>query len=65
MRIDQLVTDSVSRVQETGEAVRTSIMAPVREISAVLSGVRTTLDFLFRRNKTGMDHATEDEELFI
>ncbi len=65
MRLDQMVTDTVSRVEETGEAVKRSVLKPVHEISAILAGVRTGLDFLFRRNKMGVDHATEDEELFI
>lgn len=65
IRLDELLTDTVSRMEETGEAVRRTILVPVREISAILAGLRTTLDFLFRRNKAGVEHATQDEELFI
>ncbi len=64
IRLDQLLTDTIGRVEETGEAVRRTILAPVREISALLSGFRTALDFFFRK-KAGVEHATQDEELFI
>jgi hypothetical protein len=65
VRVDQLVSNTVSRVEETTETVQRNILAPVREISAILVGVRTALDFLLRRNKTRMERATQEEELFI
>jgi len=65
VRVDQLVSNTVARVEETTETVQRNILAPVREISAILVGVRTALDFLLRRNKTRMERATQEEELFI
>ena len=65
IRLDQLLTDTIGRMEETSEAVRRTILAPVREISSILAGLRATLDFLFRRNKAGVERATQDEELFI
>jgi hypothetical protein len=65
VRVDQLVSNTVTRVEETTEAVQRNILAPVREISAILVGVRTGLEFLLRRNKTRMERATQEEELFI
>ena len=65
IRLDQLLSNTVGRVEETTEVIQHSILVPVRELSAVLAGVRTALDFLFRRNKSGMERATHDEELFI
>jgi hypothetical protein len=65
-RIDQMLTDTVSRVEETGQAVRQSVMTPVREVSAILTGVRTSLDVLFhRQQRVAVEQATQDEELFI
>ncbi len=64
-RLDQLASDTVSRMEETTQVIQRSILTPVREISAVLSGVRSALDFLFRRDKAGVESATQDEELFI
>ena len=65
IRLDQLLTDTIGRVEQTGEEVRRTILAPVREISAILAGVRATLDFLFHRSKETVEQATQDEELFI
>ncbi len=65
IRVDELLADTVTRVEETGQVVQRAVLAPVREITAILTGVRTTLDIFFRRNKRGVEHATQDEELFI
>lgn len=65
VRVDQLVSNTVARIEETTETVQRNILTPVREISAILVGVRTALDFLLRRNKTRMERATQEEELFI
>ena len=64
-RLDQLASDTVGRMEETTQMIQRSILTPVREISAVLAGVRSALDFLFRRDKVGVERATQDEELFI
>lgn len=65
VRVDELISDTIMGVQDTGEMVRRAVLAPVREITAILSGVRTAVDVLFRRDKRRMDHAPQDEELFI
>ncbi|MBI2817293.1 MAG: hypothetical protein HYX72_10165 [Acidobacteria bacterium] len=65
VRVDELISDTVMGVQDTGQMVRRAVLAPVREITAILSGVRTAVDVLFRRDKRGLDHAPQDEELFI
>ena len=65
IRLDQLASDTLKRFEETTEAIQRGVLAPVREIAAILAGVRTALDFLLRRNKRGVQHAAQDEELFI
>ncbi len=70
IRLDQLVSDTVARVEETTELVQNNVVKPIRELSAVLTGVRTGLEFLFRRNRSRADRtapgqATQEEELFI
>jgi ribosomal protein S28E/S33 len=65
VRIDQLVADTVIRVEETTEAIQRNVLGPIREITALLVGLRTGLDFLLRRKKTSVENATQDEELFI
>ncbi len=64
-RLDRLVGDTMNRVEETTEAIQQGVLKPVREISAVVAGVRTTLEFLMNRNRKTVERATQDEELFI
>jgi len=70
IRLDQLVSNTVARVEETTELVQNNIVKPVRELSAILAGVRTGVEYLLRRNRSragrpSPDRATQEEELFI
>jgi hypothetical protein len=65
VRLDHLVGDTMNRVEETTEAIQQGVLGPVREVAAVVAGVRTTLDFLFHRSRKTVERATHDEELFI
>jgi ABC-type transporter Mla subunit MlaD len=64
-RIDLVVGDAVNRVQETTAAVQSTILKPIREVNGVISGVRAALSTLAKRNRASVDHATQDEEMFI
>ncbi len=65
-RVDRLVTDLVDKVETTADTVQSSVLAPIREMSAVVKGVRSGLEFLFsRRHVTNVSEATQDEQLFI
>ena len=64
-RIDMVVGDAVTRVQETTAAVQGTILKPVREVNGLISGVRAALSTLARGNRASVDHATQDEEMFI
>ena len=64
-RIDVMVGDTVDRVNETTAAVQNTILKPVREVNGVVSGVRAAISVLARRNRASVDHATQDEEMFI
>jgi phosphoenolpyruvate synthase/pyruvate phosphate dikinase len=65
-RVDNMVTDLVEKVETTTTAVQKGVLVPVAEISAVVKGVRSGLEFLFsRRRVTNVSEATQDEQLFI
>lgn len=64
-RIDAVVEDTMSKVQETTAAVQGTILKPVREVNGVVSGLRAAIAALARRNRASVDHATQDEEMFI
>ena len=70
IRLDELVSTTVARVEETTEMVQNGVVKPIRELSAVLAGVRTGVEYLLRRNRSRggratPGRATQEEELFI
>jgi hypothetical protein len=65
VRLDQLLEDTMYRIDQTTEAVQRGVLKPVREITAVMAGVRTALQFFWNRNRRTVERATQDEELFI
>jgi len=65
-RIDEMVTELVEKVETTADAVHRGVLGPIQEVSAVVKGVRSGLEFLFsRRRVTNVSEATQDEQLFI
>jgi ABC-type transporter Mla subunit MlaD len=63
--IDAVVGDTVNRVQETAAAVQNTVLGPVREVNGVVSGLRAAISSFARGNRASVDHATQDEEMFI
>ena len=65
-RLDQVGRDVVDRSNETAQVVQDSVIRPFREVSAIAKGIARGLEaFLFRRNRSTVDQAHQDEELFI
>lgn len=64
-RADEVISDVVEKIHITSIVVQQNILAPVREISAIIRGVTCALDILFRRRRNPVDRAHQDEELFI
>lgn len=66
IRVDQMVSDLVQKVENTADAVQRQVLAPIHEVSAVIKGVRSGLEFLFsRRRGSSVSEATQEEQLFI
>jgi methyl-accepting chemotaxis protein len=66
IRVDQMVSDLAEKVESTADAVQRGVLGPIHEISAVVKGVRSGLEFLFsRRRVSNVSEATQDEQLFI
>jgi hypothetical protein len=56
----------VEKVETTADTVQKGVLGPIQEVSAVVKGVRSGLEFLFsRRRVTNVSEATQDEQLFI
>jgi len=64
-RADEVVTDAIEKMEATSAIVQQSVLAPIREVSALIRGVSGGLQFLFAGKKNPVDAVHQDEELFI
>ena len=64
-RFDRLSQHVMDRINETTEIVQDSIVRPAREIAAFAKGLSGFGSFFFRRGRSTVDQARQDEELFI
>jgi len=64
-RAEMVLDDTMTRVQSTVSVVQRTVLRPIREVHGVLSGVRTAVQHFGRGNRSTVDHATSDEEMFI
>ena len=64
-KVDEVVSDAVERMQATTEVIQQSVLAPVRELSALIAGISGGLQLLFSKRKNHVDEVHQDEELFI
>jgi len=66
VRVDRMISELVEKVESTANSVQKGVLGPIHEVSAVVKGVRSGLEFLFtRRRVTNVSEATQDEQLFI
>jgi methyl-accepting chemotaxis protein len=64
-RIDGAVDQTVETVQNAGDAVKGALLKPVKQVDGIMHGVRTALSVLAHGRRESVDHATQDEEMFI
>ena len=65
-RFDRVSQNVMDRINETAEIVQDSVVRPAREVAALVKGLSSGIGaFLFRRNRSTVDQARQDEELFI
>ena len=64
-RLELVLDDTMSRVHDVVGVLHSGVMTPVREVSGVLSGIRTAFQTLLRSRRPSVDRATHDEEMFI
>ena len=64
-KIDYVVTDTVQKFEQTTEVIQRDILRPAREISAIVKGLRTGLNYLFSKKNPPDEAKPAEEELFI
>ena len=66
IKVDELLTGVLARMERTADAVERGVLVPVREISAVVAGIRRGLAYFFGRGRQqAKARAPQEEELFI
>lgn len=64
-RVEMVVGDTVDKVQGLVTTTQQGLMKPLREVTALASGVKSAFGFLFKPRRSSVEHATQDEEMFI
>jgi ABC-type transporter Mla subunit MlaD len=64
-RLELVLDDIFSRLQEVIGVVHGSVIRPVREIGSLVAGVKAGVQALFLGRRPTVDRATHDEEMFI
>ena len=63
---DVPVDDTVEQVEQVGGAVKTAVLKPVKEVNGLMAGMKAAISTLAAGNRRpSVDHATQDEEMFI
>jgi len=66
VRADELFSAMLAKMERAADAVERGVLGPVREVSAVLAGVRRGLEFfLGRRRAAKSAGAQSEDDLFI
>lgn len=65
-RFDDVSRNLADRFGETAMIVQDSVLKPVRQVAAIAKGVGRGFEtFVFRKQRSTVDQARQDEEMFI
>ncbi len=64
-RIDHLMDEAALKFEGAGDLVRNAVLRPVREVNGVVHGLMAALSVVASGRRESVDHATQDEEMFI
>ena len=65
-QIDRTVDETVEQVEQVGGAVKSAVLKPVKEVNGLMAGMKAAMASFAAGNKRhSVEHATQDEEMFI
>jgi hypothetical protein len=64
-RVELVLDDTISRVQDVVGVFHRGVMKPVREVSGVMAGIRAGVSTLRQGGRPSVADVTHDEEMFI
>ena len=65
-QIDRTVDETVEQVEQVGDAVKSAVLKPVKEVNGLMAGMKAAIStYATGSRRPSVDHATQDEEMFI
>ena len=64
-RIDGAVDETVEQVHQASDVVKQALLKPVKQVDGIMHGIRAALSVVAHSRRESVDHATQDEEMFI
>src|ERR1700729_847069 len=65
-QIDHAVDQTIGQVEQVSETVKSAVTRPAKEVNGILNGVKAAVNtYAEGRRRPSVDHATQDEEMFI
>ena len=64
-RVELVLDESIAAVQTIVNTMQGGVIRPIREVSGILSGVRTAVRVFLRIQRPSVAEATHDDEAFI
>jgi hypothetical protein len=64
-RFQDIIETTAHRIDETIDTLQNAIVVPITEVHAIIRGIRSGLDVLFRWRKLSSHRSHNDEEMFI
>ena len=64
-KVDSVITDTVEKFEETTAVIQQDIVKPVVEISSLVKGLKTGLEYLFSKKRIRADDNYPEDQLFI
>jgi len=64
-KVDAVISDTVEKFEETTEVIQQDIVRPVVEISSLVKGLKTGLEYLFSKKQIRSEKNYPEDELFI
>jgi len=65
VRIDGAMDQTVQQVHQAGDVVKQTILTPAKQVGGIMHGVRSALSVLLQSRRESVDHATQDEKMFL
>src|SRR5207247_8708314 len=64
-RIDGAVDQTVEQVQQASDVVKQAILGPVKQVDGIMHGIRAAISVVAHRRRESVDHAAQDEGMYI